>query len=271
MLSNYNPISTNCNSGQKNGNCTSTPKKGHVLTLGKFENIRHAHRYRMGGNELEHVADEKDLGVTIDAEMKFDEHISKKVRVANAIVGQIRRSFSYLDGDTFRRVFVAFVRPHLEYCEAVWSPHLRKNINALENVQIRATKLVDGMGKIDYQERLKLLNLPTLEFRRRRGDMIETYKHFNIYDRATIPPTFRPRTRVSRMHDFQLHVPKSNDGERGVETNSFYHRVAPVWNKLPRHVVGAKNVNGFKNALDEFWKDDPSKFDHTYAPPNEDT
>ena len=74
-----------------------------------------------------------------------------------------------------------------------------------------------------------------------------------------------------RMHDFQLHLPKSNDGERGVQTNSFYHCVAPIWNNLPSDVVRAKSVNEFKNALDDFWKDDPSKFNHKYAPPNEDT
>ena len=141
----------------------------------------------------------------------------------------------------------------------------------LWQVGCMATKLVDGFAKLEYQERLRRLDLPTLEFRRRRGDMIETYKHFNAYDRATIPSTFRPRTRVSRMHDFQLHLPKSNDGERGVQTNPFYHRVAPIWNNLPSDVVGAKSVNGFKNALDDFWKDDPSKFNHKYAPPNEDT
>ena len=114
-------------------------EKCHVLTLGRFENIRHAHRYRIINNEIEHVFDEKDLGVTIDAELNFEEHIARKVRVANAIVGQIRRSFSYLDCDTFRRIFTAFVRPHLEYGQAVWSPHLTRNINAVENVQVRAT------------------------------------------------------------------------------------------------------------------------------------
>ena len=65
----------------------------------------------------------------------------------------MRRSFSYLDCNTFKRIFVAFVRPHLEYGEAVWSPHLIRNIDALENVQIRATKLVDGISKLPYSER----------------------------------------------------------------------------------------------------------------------
>ena len=64
------------------------PDKCHVLSLGKFENIKYTHRYVVYNNEIEHVFDEKDLGVTIDSELKFDEHIAKKVRVANAIVGQ---------------------------------------------------------------------------------------------------------------------------------------------------------------------------------------
>ena len=87
--------------------------KCHVLTIGKFENIEHAHRYEICGQELEHVDQEKDLGITIDSELNFAEHISQKVRIANGLVGQIRRSFSYLDCDGFRRIFIAFVIPTL--------------------------------------------------------------------------------------------------------------------------------------------------------------
>ena len=236
--------------------------KCHVLTLGKFENIQYAYRYTVSDNELEHVPDEKDLGVTIDGELKFEEHIANKIRIANGIVGQIRRSFSYLDCETFRRIYIAFVRPHLEYCQSAWSPYLLKNIDALENVQIRATKLVDGLADLDYPERLKRINLPTLAFRRRRGDLIEMYKHFNSYDRSTLASSFNPRERPSRQHPFQVHVPPSNDGIRGPQSNFFYHRVAPVWNQLPEKIVNAEHVNAFKNALDDFWSDDPMKFNH---------
>ena len=135
-------------------------EKCHVLTMGKFEDIKHAHQYIICNNELEHVSDEKDLGVTIDDELKFQEQMRKKIQVANGIVGQIRRSFSFLNAETFRRLYVAFVRPHLEYCQSVWSPYLRRNIDALEKVQIRATKLVDGLSNLDYPDRLKLINLP---------------------------------------------------------------------------------------------------------------
>ena len=128
--------------------------------MGKFENIRHTARYKICNEEMEHVGSEKDLGVTFDENLRFEEHIANKVRTANAIVGQIRRSFTFLDGETFRRLYTALVRPHLEYAQAVWSPYLAKHINMIERVQIRATKLVDGMGNMEYEERLGQLKLP---------------------------------------------------------------------------------------------------------------
>ena len=118
----------------------------------------------------------KKLGVIIDSELVFEEHISTKVRVANGIVGLIHRSFTHLDCKSFTKMYTAFVRPHLEYAQSVWAPHSRKHINMLKNVQ----KLANGLGNMDYPERLKRLNLPTLVYRRLRGDVIEIYKHFNI-------------------------------------------------------------------------------------------
>ena len=244
--------------------------KCHVLTLGKFENIHHAHRYKICGKELEHVDHEKDLGIVVDSELSFAEHICEKVRVANGLVGQIRRSFSFLDCDAFRRIYITFVRPHLEYCQSVWSPHLKKYINELEKVQMRATKLVDGLGNLEYSERLKRLKLPTLVYRRKRGDMIEMFKHFHVYDRSILASTFQPRDRPSRQHSCQLHTPKSNDGLRGPQTNSYYHRVVKMWNELPNDVVTADNIDEFKINLDKHWIEDPVMFDYEYLTRTED-
>jgi len=93
------------------------------------------------------------------------------------------------DGRTFCRLFTALVRPHLEYAQSVWSPHLARHTKMIENVQIRATKLIDGMSDIEYEERLKILKLPTLRYRRERGDMIEIYKHLNTYDKVALSPS----------------------------------------------------------------------------------
>ena len=218
--------------------------------------------YRIYGNELDHVFYEKDLGVVIDSDLTFEEHVPLKVKKANMMVGLIRRSFSFLSCNLFNRLYTTFVRPHLEYGQIIWSPHLKKYINMIENVQIRATKLVDGLSTFNYPERLLRLDLPTLVYRRARGDMIELYKNFHSYDKITLPPSFQPKGRVSRKHGYQLHERTPRDGMRGIQSNSFYFRAAKAWNNLPKAVVEAKNLNIFKNRLDDHWTNEETKFNH---------
>ena len=234
--------------------------KCHVLTLGNLENITHTEKYEINGEELEHVFEEKDLGVTLDFELKFEQHISLKVKKANAMMGLVRRSFSFLDKYLFRKLYITFVRPHLEYAQAVWAPHLAKHINMLENVQERATRLVDGLHNVDYPNRLQFLDLPTLAYRRARGDMIELWKHFHTYDQGTLSKSFKPRPRVIRRHKLQLFNNKSKDGIRGIQRNSFYHRVVDVWNQLPKKVAESNSIDDFKTNLDEHWNNIPSKY-----------
>ena len=78
--------------------------KCHVLTLGKFDNITHTHRYKLYGDELEHVFEEKDLGVIIDMELAFEEHMASKIKKANGIMGLIRRTFSFLEAEIFKKL-----------------------------------------------------------------------------------------------------------------------------------------------------------------------
>ena len=239
-------------------------KKCHVLPLGRFEDTKHTHHYKLGGEEIEHVFTEKDLGITIDSELTYEEHIFNKIRIANGIVGLMRRSFSYLDPSSFKKLFCAFVRPHLEYGQSVWAPHLQKLINAIENVQIRATKLVDGLKNLEYHERLEKCGLTTLLFRRLRGDIIEMWKHFNVYDHNILSSSFIPNNRPVRngMHGHQVYQRKSGDGERGVQTNSYYWRITKEWNNLPAYVAESKDINTFKNRLDTAWMNHPKKYRH---------
>ena len=167
------------------------------------------------------------------------------------------------------KLYTAFVRPHLEYGQAIWSPHLRRYVKLIEDVQIRATKLVDGFGKMEYHERLERLNLPTLAYRRLRGNMIETYKHFHEYDPSILPPSFCPLNRHSHSHKYQLQPIRPLDGERGVHQNSFCCRVVDTWNSLPCSVVDAPTLDTFKNRLDDHWKSLPLKFDHDNAEEDE--
>jgi len=126
---------------------------------------------------------EKDLGILIDNELSFTEHINMVTKKANGIMAVIRRSFICIDYKCFNLLYKSLVRPHLEYGVTAWFPYKMKDIEAVEKVQKRATKQVKQLKHLHYSERLTRLNLPTLRYRRHRGDMIEVYKILHkIYD-----------------------------------------------------------------------------------------
>ena len=80
-------------------------------------------------------------------------------------------------------LYKSMVRPHLDYCIQAWKPHLRKDIDKLEKVQRRATKMIEGLESLGYLERLRILNLTSLETRFLRADLIEVYKFFKGLDK----------------------------------------------------------------------------------------
>ena len=120
---------------------------------------------------------EKDLGVTFSSSLKFSSRVIVQANRAVSILGQLRRTFRFWT-DTFRKLYCAYVRPHLEYA-VVWSPHTNKDCNIIEKVQRRAAKLVPRLRNEGYNHRLSFLRLTTLTERRRRGDMIQFYKTIN--------------------------------------------------------------------------------------------
>ena len=119
----------------------------------------------------------------------------------------------------------------------------------IENVQIRATSLVDGIGDLCYEDRLKKLNLPSLKYRRKRGDMIEMFKHFNKYDKHALSSSFQPRPRVLRKHKLQVYERIPSDGCRGMRSiiielcpSSYALRVTPFSSYAPLVTSSRKGV-----------------------------
>ena len=81
------------------------------------------------------------------------------------------------------KLFVTIVRPIIEYCNSIWGPSISFILDQrkIEKVQHRATKLLPAIRDKPYEERLSILQLPSLTHRRRRGDMILLYKILNNY------------------------------------------------------------------------------------------
>ena len=247
------------------------PDKCKHMGIAINKSTKTAHHYNMDGHQLEKSKCEKDIGVYIDEQLQFKEHINKAINKANRVLGITRRTFESLDHSSFLFIFKGLVRPHLEYGAPVWSPHHSYLINQLESVQRRATKLLPGMKDLDYDERLRKLGLPTLTYRRVRGDMIQVFKLLmpiekGAYDRS-LPKLLSLKTDLGvrvdpKGHDHQLY---KGCVEKDIRKFSFNFRVCRLWNSLPQSVINAKTVKGFEIGLDRHWANQPLMYDNHEA------
>ena len=219
-----------------------------IMHLGKT-NPRHT--YTMGGVDLETTSGERDLGVLVDDRLEFDKHIKGIVNKANRRLGIIKIGFPYLDEDMFMNIYPVLVRPLLEYCVQVWSPYKQKYIDLIEGVQMRAVRLVPGLRRMTYEQRLEKLKLTKLIDRRFRGDMIQTYKIITNKDdtnRETFFQMAEERGDPELRRGLKIFKKRSRRGRR---RNVFSQRVVNPWNHEKKKVVQERKTSGFKAKFDE--------------------
>ena len=209
---------------------------------------------------LERIHLEKDLGVWTDDSLSFLQHIDRAVKKGNSILGIIRRTFTHLTKDILLCLYKTLVRPHLEYGNIIWHPYRVKDIVAVEGVQRRATAMVPELAKLQYPDRLRALKLPTLVYRRQRGDMIEVYKVVTgKYD--ICPDNLFTRSTNTRTRGHSLTLDR-RWAENSIRKNFFTVRTIKDWNSLPESVVSAPTTNAFKGRLDRYWQSHPNRFEY---------
>lgn len=147
-------------------------------------------------------------------------------------------------------LYKAIIRPHLEYGNVVWHPRHKGDEEQLESVQRRMSKLIPDLKNLDYAQRLKSLKLPSLYYRRARGDMIECFKYMSeIYK---VPGNLLPRVESTSTRGNRLKLKKPSV-KTSVRENFFSVRVINAWNSLPDDIVTAPSLNAFKDRLDRAW------------------
>ena len=208
-------------------------------------------QYVLNGSTLKPTESERDLGVLVDKSCKFSEHCNKVANSANAIVliiGMIKRTITCRRKDIMVRLYKALVRPKLEYCVQAWCPYQKKDIEKLENVQARATRLINDCRNLSYEKRLKYTGLTTLSERRIRGDMIEVFKILKGFTKVNFNTWFKlSDNNRTRGHRYKLEKSRSR---LDIRKHFFSQRVVNAWNKLPSEVVESESINTFKNKYD---------------------
>ena len=222
-------------------------EKCRVMKMGRSRR-RPVFEYSLGGVQLSESQCEKDLGVCVTSDLSPESHINAIVRSVYALLANIKVAFRYMDKEMFRDIFITYVRPKLEYAAPFWSPHLKKHITKLEKVQRHATRIVPELRGLGYEERLKELNLPSLEGRRVRGDMITVFKFIHGYDKIDMSNFFDMGGSRTRGHSLKL---RKKSSSQDVRKYFFSLRTVDKWNSLSEAVVTASSIHNFKDKFDK--------------------
>ena len=192
----------------------------------------------------------KDLGVTLDPYLSYDEHITKTVSSCISCLGQINRMKHVLDKQTLITVINAIVFSKLYYCSNVWANTTCNNLNKLQSVQKFACRIVSGARNYDHVT-------PLLKELRRLSTVIQLH-----YRSATMAlkcmtgcvPTYISSQFIKRQdvsnrntrNSQQFNIPlfKTVTGQR-----TFYYKIVSLSNSLDFSLKLCESVDSFKRCL----------------------
>lgn len=193
-----------------------------------------AYQYSLNGVYLQEVTSQKDLGITISNTLTPTKHIQELVKKANMKIAMFRRCFTGLDEIKVKTLYQSIIRPALEFASSAWNPSTKKDIETLEKVQKRCLRLCNNF------------DLDTLEERRKKTDLIDTYKFLNGHYKTKPDTFFSTPPKELRGHSQKLFQRRY----RTLLTGHFFsNRVVKLWNSLPEHIISAPNVASFKTKL----------------------
>ena len=186
----------------------------------------------------------------MDKSLRFHGHIDATVRKASGLANQILRGTVCRDIKFMVSVFVAHIRPILDYASAVWNVGYLCDSRKLEFVLRRWSKQAEGLGNLEYKARLLRMKMFSIHGRLLRSALIKIFKAFNPGVDVGLKGLLDTRTHAStRGHPLKISIPICRSE---LQRRFWSVRCVTIWNSLPSEVVLSDTVNSFKAQLDVF-------------------
>jgi hypothetical protein len=220
--------------------------KCNVLHVGRTNK---KYSYIIKGHEIPSSDCVKDLGIYVDSNLKFDQHVSRIVSKAYSRIACLLHGFISRDSNLLKKAYVTFIRPMLEYGANVWCPGQLKYIDTIERVQRYFTKRIKCLSTLTYTERLCRLDLESLELRRIKSDLMVYFKvihNLTPFDPCDVFKVNINDCNVELRSRRQLVLPKVNNSNT---SNNFFIRRINMWNSLPDSIRNADSITTFKRLL----------------------
>ena len=213
-------------------------------------------KFIINGNTINTVQKVKDLGLYISNDLKWNSYIEQTKYKADRLANILLRTFKTHDLKIYKTALKTYIRPIVEYNSSIWSPYHLTQIRLIESVQKAYTKRVCKKLNItfsSYNDRLSIMEIDSLEYRRLKCDLILLYKILNktihvdtnyIFFKSHIQGKYNLRRN-------SLNLQKPPLSKTAIRTNFFCNRVIKTWNKLPDSLVTSPTLSIFKARLNK--------------------
>ena len=208
--------------------------------------------YHMGGTAMQTTESTAYLGITINKDLKWNQHINIIAAKANRVLGMLRRNLRRAPRKVKQAAYTTLVRPRVEYCSTIWDPYQKQQVNQIEMVQRRAARFVlDRPYRRDTRDSvtsmLQELQWKSLAERRRDRNVTFMYKITNGL--VAVPPEYHPTPWITRSRRSKPHCMKLYQPSIDVYKYSFLPRTVIQWNALTTDVATAATLELFKSRL----------------------
>lgn len=204
-------------------------------------------QYSINGHVLETTRSHCDLGLTVTADLSWSQHTLNVTRRAGRALYLIESTFRGCSPATASLLYKSYVRPILEFAGPAWFPTFHRDMELLERLQRRATRLPYGLdrNRPSYSERLNIMGITEFQRRRSRGDLIVTFRALNGFFGVDLSSLFvlNPHSHL-RGHHLKLYREQFRTRAR---QQFLSNRVFEEWNRLPVEIIASQSVNSFKN------------------------